>query len=92
MRSEIESLPIYKKAIEIMELVSSFEPLITNSKDEFIFGQLPFLIENAIMIPAKIAGAKVGDLYNIRMESTTIIGKAARKIYVSMGSFEFAGL
>lgn len=42
MRSEIENLPVYKKAIEIMELVLSFEPLITNSKDEFIFGQLPF--------------------------------------------------
>ncbi|TDE44518.1 hypothetical protein E0I26_08105 [Flavobacterium rhamnosiphilum] len=47
------------------------------------------MLENAMIIPAKIAGAEAGDLYDLRMENAAIIRKAARELYVQAGSLRF---
>ncbi len=47
--------------------------------------------ENATIIPAKIAGAEGGDLYDIRMENAAIIRKCAREIYVNCMGLKING-
>jgi hypothetical protein len=50
------------------------------------------MIADSYTIPAKIAGAEAGDLYDLRMENAAIIRKAARDIYVQTGSLRFHGI
>ncbi len=45
--------------------------------------------ENAVLIPAKIAGAAGVGLYDLKMENATIIRKAASELYVQAGSLRF---
>ncbi|HAH54992.1 MAG TPA: hypothetical protein DCM02_06830 [Flavobacterium sp.] len=47
------------------------------------------MMEDAMIIPAKIAGAQAVDLYDLKMENATIIRKAARDLYVHAGSLRF---
>ena len=47
------------------------------------------MMEDAMTIPTKIAGAEAGDLYDLRMENAAIIRKAARDLYVQAGSLRF---
>lgn len=45
----------------------------------------------SILIPAKIAGAEGGDLYDIRMENAALIRKAARELVVGLRGLELFG-
>ena len=47
------------------------------------------MLEDAMIIPAKIAGAHAVELYDLKMENATIIRKAARDLYVHAGSLRF---
>ncbi len=85
-------LPIFKKAEQIMHLVNAFVEIVNESDNDLIKFQTEFLLENSMMIPAKISGAEGADIYDLRMENAAIIRKAAREIYVTVGSFEFLGL
>lgn len=89
---EHRELPIFKKAEQIMHLVNSFVEVLKETDNELIKFQIEFLLENSMIIPAKISGAEGGDIYDLRMENAAIIRKAAREIYVTVGSFEFLGL
>jgi len=87
MRDEIENLPVYKKAHEILKLCLKFTDLIfdeyTNSDDskiELLIDTAKHIRENAMIIPAKITGAESADIYDIRMENAAIIRKCAREI------------
>jgi hypothetical protein len=44
---------------------------------------------DAMIIPAKIAGAEGGDLYSIRMQNAAIIRDHAMQLYVQVGSLRF---
>lgn len=46
---------------------------------------------NALMIPAKIAGAEGGDIYDLRMENAALIRKAARELVVGLRGLEMFG-
>lgn len=87
-RKDVYKMPIMIKAMEIMKLVEGLnsyfqeKDLDENSPLKF---QLDKIWENALIIPAKIAGAEGGDLYDLRMENAAIIRKAAREIYVTVG-------
>lgn len=87
-RKDVYKMPIMIKAMEIMKLVEGLnsyfqeKDLDENSPLKF---QLDMIWENALIIPAKIAGAEGGDLYDLRMENAAIIRKAAREIYVTVG-------
>ena len=87
MRDEIENLPVYKKAIEILNLCLNFNDLVfdeySNSDDikiEMLLDTVKHIRENAMLIPAKIAGAAGTKLYDIKMENAAIIRKCAREI------------
>jgi len=47
------------------------------------------MMEDAMMIAAKISGAEAVDLYDIKMENAAIIRKCARELYVRAGSLRF---
>jgi hypothetical protein len=86
-RKDVYKMPIMIKAMEIMKLVEGLnsyfqeKELDENSPLKF---QLDMIWENALIIPAKIAGAEGGDIYDLRMENAAIIRKAAREIYVTV--------
>lgn len=49
------------------------------------------MMENALQIPAKIAGAEGVEIYDHKMENATIIRKAAREIILDTRGLQMAG-
>jgi hypothetical protein len=100
-----EKLPVYIKAQEISTLVRSLlkgaetedlEVLEEEVEDQEFLQQLfkynkESMISNALMIPAKIAGAESVNLYDIRMENAAVIRKAAREILTDASGLQLAG-
>lgn len=80
-------MPLYKKAEVILSLVERISKLVENidGNSEFDNDSLhrytEYMLENALIIPSKIAGAHSEDtFYDLRMENATIIRKCAREI------------
>lgn len=105
-RNRITSLPIYKKAEEICLLVNrmltnSDPDELTES--EYMEGiesvmiqrmfeeNKEFMLANAMMIPAKIAGAEGADIYDLRMENAAMIRKAARELITDARGLQMNG-
>ena len=96
---EIEKMPIYKKAWEIMMLGRKIGtlaakddiPTADEAELEMLKSYASYIIENALLIPAKIAGAEGADLYDIRMENASIIRRAAREIMTSCTGMQICG-
>jgi len=84
-------LPIFIKALEISELVDRFLKTLDDENDVIVF-QKQALIEDSIIIPAKITGAEAVDIYDLKMENATLIRKAAREIYVTVGNLDIFGV
>lgn len=61
-----KNLPIYQKAELIFQLVDSLVASLPED-DDYVQATKEFMRVDAMIIPAKIAGAEGGDLYNIRM-------------------------
>ena len=82
------TLPIYIKSTEIFELTNKIVEYINDAiekrSDDAKMKMAEFyvkdLLENAIIIPAKIAGATGAGLYDLKMENAAIIRKAGREI------------
>lgn len=83
-----ENLEIYQKAMHIFKLVESFVSTLPED-DPYVEMTKGIMMEDAIIIPAKIVGAEGGDLYSIRMQNAAIIRNHAMSLYVQMGSFNF---
>ena len=89
----IEKLPVYQKANEISKLSHTIADLIlqdeirfdTDDEMEIRLAKVyaDHILENSTIIPAKIAGAEAGDLYDLRMENAAIIRKCTREIQVN---------
>lgn len=97
-KEEWENLAVFKKADEIYKLVAVIVKLIeeTDDDDDFEKHMLQnyanYMYENALIIPAKIAGASSEDmLYDIRMENATIIRKSAREILTQTSGLKMSG-
>lgn len=82
---EYRKLPVFIKAVEIVDLVRRIADLIPEDNEMLNFS-IRFILEDALIIPAKIAGAEGGDLYDIRMENAAIIRKAARNLTIQYHS------
>jgi hypothetical protein len=82
-------MPIYQKAEQIFKLTEALIQIIPKEDDFLQETTVRFMMEDAMIIPAKIAGAEAGDLYDLRMENAAIIRKAARDLYVHAGSLRF---
>jgi hypothetical protein len=91
-RDRTNQLPIYQKAEQIFKLTEGLIQIIPK-EDEFLQETtVRFMMEDAMTIPTKIAGAEAADLYDLRMENAAIIRKAARKLYVQAGSLRYHGV
>jgi hypothetical protein len=80
--------PIMQKAMELVQLTIALEKLIPE-ENEYLQATRGFMLENAYIIPPKIAGAEGVDLYDLKMENAAIIRKAARELSVQAGSLRF---
>lgn len=85
---QYRSLPIYQKAQLLYKLVESLVASLPED-DEYIQATKHMLLEDAMIIPAKIAAAEGGDLYSIRMQNAALIREYAMHLYVQVGSLEF---
>jgi hypothetical protein len=96
---EIKKLPLFIKAQEIAELVRHLVKSVQNTdikfkrktEKEMLQDSLSYLMENSIIIPAKIAGAASADIYDLKMENASIIRKAARELITSTHALEIFG-
>lgn len=86
-----ENLPIYKKAEEILEVVSKIADLIPEDEDSPLAHTKGQMLGDGMLICAKIAGAEGGDIYDLRMENAAIIRKAARDLMVTKHSLAMFG-
>ncbi len=89
MRDNLKNLPIYTKAEEIFQLTDALIKTFPVDNEFLQETTLKFMLEDAMIILAKISGAEAVDLYDIKMENAAIIRKAARELYVSVGSLRF---
>ena len=88
-RDELQQMPLYQKAEQIFKITQGLIEIVPVENVFLQETRVRFMMENAMMIPAKIAGAQAGGLYDLQMENATIIRKAARDLYVQAGSLRF---
>jgi hypothetical protein len=88
-RKKSRETPIYKKAEHIFQLTHALVEIIPKDNEFLQETTVRFMMEDAMMIPAKISGAEAVDLYDLKMENAVIIRKCARELYVRVGSLRF---
>lgn len=81
--------PLYKKSEQIFKLTHALIEIIPQDNEFLQETCAKFMMEDAMMISAKISGAEAVDLYDIKMENAAIIRKCARELYVRAGSLRF---
>jgi hypothetical protein len=75
---DYHQMPVYKIAYDIVKSTKAIVELIDDKQDEWNLRCL--MINNAISIPAKIAGAEAVDLFSIKMENAILIKIAAKEL------------
>ncbi|NEW84546.1 MAG: hypothetical protein GZ094_19570 [Mariniphaga sp.] len=85
-----KELPIYKKGWEIYEVVNQICELIPED-NEMLAHVKSIMLEDAMLLTVKVAGATAGQLYDIKMEAATIIRKAALDLMIQNHSLEMFG-
>jgi len=86
-----ESLPIYKKAQEIVDLTEKI--VDTFSDDESRPSRYrEYMLEDAMMLPTKIAGAEAMDYFIHKMENATLVKIHARSLLTQTASIKHLGL
>jgi hypothetical protein len=88
-RDELEQFPLFQKAEQIFKITQGLVEIVPAENDFLQETTVRFMLEDAMIIPAKIAGAHGVELYDLKMENATIIRKAARDLYVHAGSLRF---
>jgi hypothetical protein len=87
---KLEALPIYKKAMEILDLTEQIVDTFNDEDHAKMHKQ--GMLENAMIIPAKIAGAEAMDDYILKMENATIIKIHARSLLTQTSSAKYLHL
>ena len=87
---DLKELPIYKKGWEIYKVVRQICDLIPDD-DEMLGHVKSIMLEDAMLLTVKVAGATAGQLYDLKMESATIIRKAALDLMIQNHSLEMFG-
>ncbi|UFH32150.1 hypothetical protein LNP04_00165 [Chryseobacterium sp. C-71] len=80
-------IPIFKKAEEIYQALNTITDLFPEDND-YLQHLKSNLLEDSMVIQAKISGAEAVKLYDIKMENAAIIRKAARDIMVGGNTLE----
>lgn len=87
MNDRTKNLPLYKKAKEIDHTLRIITDLFPE-ENEYLQTLKSNLLEDILVIQAKICGAEAVKLYDIKMENAAIIRKSARDIIVSGNTLE----
>lgn len=82
--------PIFKKSQEILEIVKTITDIFPED-NELLSVMKDQLLSDAILIQVKLAGALNTKLYDLKMESATLIRKSARDLMVSYHSLKGFG-
>ena len=85
-KDKLHKMPLFKKAMEILDLVERITDLVP-ADNEYLRDIAEFMKADAAQIPAKIAGAFGDGPYDLKMENATIIRKNAMEIYVQCNGF-----
>ena len=80
-------IPIFKKAEEIYQALKTIIDIFPEDND-YLQHLKSNLLEDSMVIQAKISGAEAVKLYDIKMENAAIIRKAARDIMVGGNTLE----
>jgi hypothetical protein len=88
-RDELENFPLFQKAEQIFKITQGLIEIVPADNEFLQETTVRFMLEDAMIIPAKIASAHGVELYDLKMENATIIRKAARDLYVHAGSLRF---
>jgi hypothetical protein len=86
---ELQQMPLYQKAEQILKITMGLVEIVPKENEFLQETTVRFMMENAFLIPAKIAGAAGASLYDLKMENAALIRKAARELYVQAGSLRF---
>lgn len=89
-RSDPKALPLYKKGMEIFEVVRQIGELIPND-DNPLAHVKQVMLEDAMMLTVKVAGATGANLYDLKMEAATIIRKSAMNLMIQNHSLDMFG-
>jgi len=89
-RKKLEALPIYKKALEILDLTQQIVDTFDDEDTAKIHRQI--MLEDSMIIPAKIAGAEAMDDYVLKMENATVIKIHARSLLTQTSSAKYLDL
>jgi hypothetical protein len=88
--SDIEGLAIYRKALEIVDLT---EQIVDTFADEgHASRHREYMLEDSMMLPAKIAGAEAMDYYIHKMENATLVKIHARSLLTQTASIKHLGI
>lgn len=85
----LSQMPLYQKAEQILKITMGLVAIVPAENEILQETTVRYMMENALLLPAKIAGAQGIDLYDLKMENATLIRKAARELYVQAGSLRF---
>ena len=85
-----ESLPLYKKGMEIETLVRQIGDLI-DEKNKMLLEIKHQMQADALTLVVKVAGADAVELYDKNMENATIIRKAANDLKVQVHGLRMFG-
>ena len=79
-----QQLPIYQKAELLFQLIESLAASL--QEDNVLLQSMKEIMRaDAMMLPAKIAGAEAGNIYSIRMQNAAIIRFHAMSLYTQVG-------
>ena len=88
-RDRLEQMPLYQKALQILKITMGLVEIVPKDNEYLQETTVRFMMENAILLAPKIAGASAIDLYDLKMENATLVRKAARDLYVQAGSLRY---
>lgn len=83
---DFESLPVYRKALEIEELTGQIVDTIQDEMQAERYGQ--GMLEDAMMLPSKIAAAEAMESYIQKMENATMVKIHARNLLTQTSSIK----
>jgi len=86
-RKRVEALPIFQKAEEIREMTRRIIESIDDEEVKMIHSNV--MLEDSVIIPAKIAGAEAVDDFVLKMENATVIKIHARSLQAQTASLIF---
>jgi hypothetical protein len=90
IRDAYMKLPIYKKGMEISDMVDKIAELIPEDNENLqeIKG---FMLVDSAKLFIKVAGAESGELYDMKMEAASIIRKSAKDLMLHYHSLKMLG-